>query len=62
MMIEEAELHSSSNGTANTKVFVVLIHFPPARLLTKEPCYPALFLQGWDHFYLDTIADGALTI
>ena len=61
MMIEEAELHSSSNGTVNTKVFVVLIHFPPARLLTKEPCYPALFLQGWDHFYLDTIADGALT-
>ena len=61
MMIEETEVHSSSNTTVNAKVFVVLIHFPPARLLSKELCYPALFLQGWDHFYLDTIADGALT-
>ena len=59
MMIEEAEVHSSSD---HAKVYVMLIHFPPARLLTKkEPCYPALFLQGWDHFYLDTIADGTLT-
>ena len=57
MMIAEAEVRYSSK---QAKVFVVLIHFPPARLLT-EPCYPALFLQGWDHFYLDTIADGALT-
>lgn len=57
MMIEEAEARYSSG---KAKIFVVLIHFPPARLLTK-PCYPALFLQGWDHFYLDTIADGALT-
>ena len=58
MMIEEAELHSSSD---QLKVFVVLIHFPPARLLAEESCYPALFLKGWDHYYIDTIADGTLT-
>lgn len=57
MMIEEAEARYLSDLF---KIFVILIHFPPARLLTK-PCYPTLFLQGWDHFYLDTIADGALT-
>lgn len=58
MMIEEAEMHSSS---VQAKVFTILIHFQPASLLAKNPCYPALFLKGWDHFYLDTIADGGLT-
>lgn len=50
VMIEEAELRS--NGQ-HSKVFVLLLHFPPAQLF--QHCYPALFLKGWDHIYLDTI-------
>ena len=59
MMIEEAETLSSSSSIK--KMFVLLVHFPPAELLAKDPCYPSLFLQGWDHIYLDSIADGTFT-
>ena len=57
MMIEEAELH----GDVLDKLYVLLIHFPPAELFSDHPCYPAIFLQGWNHFYIDTIAEGTLT-
>jgi hypothetical protein len=35
------------------KLIVVLLQFPLARLLHR--CYPVLFLNGWDHCYLDSI-------
>ena len=35
------------------KLFVLLLHFPA--MMFYEPCYPSLFLPGWDHYYLDTI-------
>ena len=54
IMIEEAELLS----TQRAKLFVVLLHFPPAQFF--DPCYPSLFLNGWDHCYLDTVADSAV--
>ena len=38
------------------KLFLLLLHFPPAKFFTA--CYPSLFLEGWDHYYLDTIAHG----
>lgn len=50
IMIEEEEL----NNGHQCKLFVLLLHFPPAQLF--QHCYPALFLKGWDHIYLDTIA------
>ena len=50
-MIEEAV---SLYPKQLTKLFVVLLHFPPAQIL--QPCYHSLFLKGWDHCYLDTIA------
>ena len=53
IMIEEAEMLS----TQQAKLFVILLHFPPAQFF--EPCYPSLFLKGWDHFYLDTVANSA---
>ena len=34
------------------KLFVILLLFPT---MFYEPRYPALFLYGWDHYYLDTI-------
>lgn len=54
VMIEEEEL---KNNTEHCKLFVLLLHFPPAKFF--QHCYPALFLKGWDHVYLDTIAHNA---
>ena len=53
IMIEEAELLS----TQRAKLFVILLHFPPAQFFNH--CYPSLFLRGWDHCYLDTVAHSA---
>ncbi len=55
IMIEEAE-----NKRSNTnKLFVLLLHFPPVMFFNS--CYTSLFLQGWGHHYLDTVACGTLT-
>ena len=53
IMIEEAEMLS----TQQEKLFVMLLHFPPAQFF--DPCYPSLFLKGWDYCYLDTVAHSA---
>jgi hypothetical protein len=52
VMIEEAELKTPAQ---HCKLFVLLLHFPPAQF-----CYPSLFLKGWDHCYLDTVAKSQL--
>ena len=54
IMIEETEALSKQR----MKLFVVLLHFPPAQFF--QPCYPSLFLKGWDHCYLDTIAHSSV--
>ena len=51
VMIEEAELKRPAKIC---KVFVLLLHFTPAQFY--QHCYPSLFLRGWDHCYLDTVA------
>lgn len=51
VMIEEAELRARAQ---QCKLFVLLLHFPPAQFF--QYCYPVLFLKGWEHSYLDTIA------
>ena len=53
IMIEETETQFRSSKELN-KLFVVLLHFPPEMFFNH--CYPSLFLTGWDHYYLDTIA------
>ena len=53
VMIEEAELQGLQRQNQPPKLFVLLLHFPPA--LFFKHCYPALFLKGWDHTYLDTV-------
>lgn len=50
IMIEETE----NSCSHIRKVFILLLHFPPAQFFT--PCYPTLFMEGWNHCYLDTIA------
>ena len=54
IMIEEAEILYTEQEGNKTKIFVILLHFPPADFF--KHCYPSLFLKGWDHYYLDTIA------
>ena len=53
ILIEEAEVLL----TQQPKLFIMLLHFPPAQFF--DPCYPSLFLKGWDHCYLDTVTDCA---
>ena len=55
VIVEEAE----SQIENTTKLFVLLLHFPPAMFF--DPCYSSLFLQGWDHYYLDSITPATLT-
>jgi len=55
VIIEEAESQIKNTD----KLFVLLLHFPPAMFF--NPCYSSLFLQGWDHHYLDSISPATLT-
>ena len=50
IMIEEVENIHLAQG----KMFALLLHFPP--VMFTDPCYPSLYLHGWGHYYLDTIA------
>jgi hypothetical protein len=40
------------------KSFVMLLHYPPSKSLQGQ-CYPALFLGGWDHIFLDSVGDSS---
>lgn len=51
VMIEEQEIQIPKES--GCKMFVLLLHFPPAMFFNS--CYPSLFLRGWNHCYLDTI-------
>ena len=51
VMIEEAEAQTLTTST--NKLFVLLLHFPLAMFF--DACYPALFLRGWNYYYLDSI-------
>jgi len=37
------------------KIFIILLHYPPSSALQSSCAYPALFLGGWDHVFLDGI-------
>ena len=56
-MIEEEETLLLKKDRKQ-KLFLILLHFPPSKF--KSACYPSLFLRGWDHYYLDTIAHSAV--
>lgn len=43
----------SEESRVQPKLFVLLVHFPPVMFFSA--CYPTLFLNGWDHYYLDSI-------
>jgi hypothetical protein len=48
-----AEQHLSA-GTG--KSFTLLLHYSPSSSLQPR-CYPALFLGGWDHVFLDSVGN-----
>ena len=56
IMIEEEEAFLVQGR--KQKLFLLLLHFPPSKF--GSACYPSLFLHGWDHYYLDTIAHSAV--
>ena len=53
-MIEELEFELNEH-----KQFIVFLHFPSENFF--KHCYPALFLDGWNHCYLDAIAPSEKT-
>lgn len=57
IMIEEEEALLLKEDRQQ-KLFLLLLHFPPSKF--SNACYPTLFLRGWDHCYLDTIAHSAV--
>ena len=54
IMIEELEFELNEH-----KHFIILLHFPSENFY--KHCYPALFLDGWNHCYLDAIAPSEKT-
>ena len=58
VLIEEKEAFSSEQN--NVKMYVVLVHFSPQYFFNH--CYPSYFLNGWDHYYLDTIGLGYASV
>ncbi len=52
IIVEEKE-RAAAHVYKCKKLFVLLLHFSPSQLY--DPCYPALFLAGWDYFYLDSL-------
>ena len=50
IIIEETE----QKVPDSIKLFVVVLYFAPVQFF--KPCYPSLFLKGWDHYYMDTIS------
>ena len=50
-------LDQQENTMRSTKkLIIILLHFPPSLMFNY--CYPVLFLNGWDHFYLDCVTTG----
>ena len=49
IMIEEAE----SKYSSQKKMFALLLHFQTCR--PTSPCYPVMFLPGWDFNYLEMV-------
>ena len=50
ILVEQKENKSLNDD----KLIIFLLQFPQGQQLFTR-CYPALFLSGWDHFYLDSL-------
>ncbi len=45
-------IHSTLRKDQST---VFILHFPPEMNLTQSPCYNAIFLNGWEFIYIDSL-------
>jgi len=57
--VRSQEAESSVRSHSTGKQFVILLHFQPVMFF--DTCYPAFFLRGWGHYYLDSIAPSGTT-
>lgn len=56
IIMEQIEIEHSKQD--KTKLMVLLLLFPPASF--AQACYPCIFLDGWAHYYLDSISQATL--
>ena len=54
---QEADDMAGATIPAQDRRFVLLLHHPPGDLTVNQ--YPALFLHGWNFWYLDSFASHA---
>ncbi len=45
-------IDSNIRGDQST---VVILHLPPEMNLVQSPCYNAIFLNGWEYIYIDSL-------
>ena len=53
-MINHLRILIENESLNDNKLIVFLLQFPQGQQFFTH-CYPALFLSGWDHFYLDSL-------
>ena len=49
-----------ASRTSN-KVFLLLLHYPPSRTF-QSSYFPAIFLGGWQHYFLDGVGQGGFEL
>lgn len=57
IIIEQTENEQNFSTFNCKKMFMLLLLFPPTSFI--KACYPSIFLDGWEHYYLDSIASSA---
>ena len=57
IIMEQEESDHMRNGNKPRKLLVLLLLFPPRNFI--KACYPCIFLEGWEHYYLDSISQAS---
>jgi hypothetical protein len=60
LLVEDVEKRfelAQSQGGADVvrrKLFLIVLQIPGRNMYTQKPCYPAVFLNGWDFMFVDS--------
>ena len=54
IIMEQVENEHASSASGGKKILVMLLLFPPRSFINA--CYPCNFLEGWEHYYLDSLS------
>ena len=57
IIMEQEESDHMRNGNRPKKLLILLLLFPPRNFI--KACYPCIFLEGWEHCYLDSISQAS---